>query len=40
MVVDAVLIAQSGPDAGKSFTLVQGDNLIVREPGISGAVGR
>ena len=30
-----VLIAQSGPDAGKSFTLVQGDNLIGREPGIA-----
>ena len=26
-----VLIAQSGPDAGRSFTLVQGDNLIGRD---------
>ena len=30
-----VLIAQSGPDSGKSFTLAQGDNLIGREPGIA-----
>lgn len=27
-----VLIARSGPDAGKSFTLVQGDNSIGRDP--------
>ena len=27
-----VLVAQSGPDAGKSFALAAGDNLIGREP--------
>ena len=27
-----VLIVQSGPDAGRSFTLAQGDNLIGRDP--------
>lgn len=30
-----VLVAQSGPDAGKTFALVSGDNLIGREPGSS-----
>ena len=26
-----VLIARTGPDAGKSFSLIQGDNIIGRE---------
>ena len=29
----AVLVVQSGPDAGKSFPLVQGENAIGRYPG-------
>jgi pSer/pThr/pTyr-binding forkhead associated (FHA) protein len=28
-----VLIVQSGPDAGKSFPLAQGDNVVGRDPG-------
>ena len=30
-----MLVVQSGTDAGKSFALVPGDNLIGREPGIT-----
>ena len=29
----AVLIAQSGPDSGRSFPLIEGDNTIGRDPG-------
>ena len=30
--VSAVLVVQSGPDAGKSFQLTEGDNLLGRDP--------
>ncbi|MEE8047008.1 MAG: FHA domain-containing protein [Dehalococcoidia bacterium] len=31
--ISAVLVVQSGPDAGKSFQLTEGDNVVGRDPG-------